>query len=289
MRRLIAILTVLLVANTIFAQWGTGFEYSNLLDDHIIIDTVSNPNNIWQIGVPDKTVFDSAYSGTHVIVTDTLNPYPTNDTSSFIFKYKRPEPLGLNVSVQLNFWFKINSDSLQDFGMVEVSIDNGATWINLMTDDTYDFQWLDPKPILTGNSDGWEHFSLELISLTDLLGYSDTLSYRFTFISDSIQTNKDGWMLDNLSFVDGWLGVEEHSNNDLINIYPNPSSGEISIVRDDKTTRSYQVEIIDISGKTVLEKENISNKLKLNLPNGLYFLKLTDKENIYIKKLIIDK
>jgi hypothetical protein len=293
MKTLFTIFLAIFLGNTAFGQFGEyiiDFDSPNSMNNHIIIDTVSNPNNIWQIGVPSKTVFGSAYSLTHAIVTDTLNPYPVNDTSSFILKHIRPEFLGGNESLQLNFWFQFNADPLTDFGMVEASIDNGITWVNLLTDDiTYELQWLEPKPVLTGNSNGWQHFALELNMLTYNLGYSDTLLYRFTFISDGVQTNKDGWMIDDFQLADWWEGINEYSNNDMIYVYPNPTQGEVSIVNNSEKITDYSLEIIDIGGETVLRKETHANNFRLDLPNGLYFIKLTDKENIYLKKLIIKK
>ncbi len=292
MKRIITIFTALLLANITFAQtdYIIDFDSPYSQNNHIMIDTLSNPNNIWQIGVPDKTVFDSAYSLANAIVTDTINPYPINDTSSFILKHIRQGELGGNESLQLNFWFKMNTDSLTDYGKVEASIDNGTTWINLMTEDTeYDLFWIEPKPILTGNSNGWQHFALELNMLTYELGYSDTLLYKFTFISDNVQTNKDGWIIDNFQLADWWEIIHTNSNSNLINIYPNPSSGEISIVNDSKSTTDYRVEIIEKNGKTVFQGKINSNKLRLNLPNGLYLIKLTNKKETHLKKLIIKK
>ncbi len=43
------------------------------------VDTISNPINIWEIGSPNKTGFDSAYSYPNVIITDRLKPDPAND------------------------------------------------------------------------------------------------------------------------------------------------------------------------------------------------------------------
>lgn len=292
MKTLITIFSFLFIVNSVFGQsdYTIDFDSPNSLNNRIIIDTISNPNNVWQIGVPDKTIFDSAYSLTHAIVTDTINPYPSNDTSSFILKHIRPGDIAGNESLQLNFWFKFNSDTLSDYGMVEASIDNGTTWINLLTEDTtYYFEWIDTKPILTGNSNGWQNFALELHTLTYELGYSDTLLYRFTFISDSVQTNKDGWMIDDFQLADWWEGIKKYNNSDFINIYPNPSDGEISILNQNKISNEYQIEIFDIGGKTVLKEESISNKLSLDLPNGLYLMKLSDNENTYLKKLIIEK
>lgn len=76
MKTLITIFTTLFLANTTFAQWNYFIDFDSPYSEnnHIIIDTVLNPDNIWQIGVPYKTVFDSAYSLTHAIVTGTLTP-----------------------------------------------------------------------------------------------------------------------------------------------------------------------------------------------------------------------
>ena len=42
------------------------------------IDTITFPGNIWQIGMPQKPLFDSVSSNynPNAIITDTLNPYP---------------------------------------------------------------------------------------------------------------------------------------------------------------------------------------------------------------------
>ena len=56
-------------------------SYYNCLIQRDSTDTL----NMWQIGKPHKTVFDSAYSPVNVIVTDTANTYKPNDTSVFMF------------------------------------------------------------------------------------------------------------------------------------------------------------------------------------------------------------
>lgn len=292
MKTLFTLFTILVFTNTTFGQFEyfIDFDSPDSQNNSIIIDYVTNPDNIWQIGIPQKPVFESAYSLTHAIVTDTINSYPINDTSFFILKHVRPGELGGNESLQLNFWFKMNTDSLTDYGKVEASIDNGNIWIDLLTEDiTYGLYWIGSKPVLTGNSNGWQHFALELSSLTYTLGYSDTLLYRFTFISDNEQTNKDGWMLDDFQLADWWEGIDEHNNNDKIILYPNPTHGEVTIINNIKEVCDYSLEIIANSGKTVLKQEIHSNHFILDLPSGFYTMKLNDKENIYLKKFIVKK
>ena len=89
MKKLIILIFILI---TVISYSQSGYWYSFSFDDtchinKIEIDTTSNPNNIWQIGCPNKTEFDSANSFPNCIVTDTANPYPINDTSIFIIKH----------------------------------------------------------------------------------------------------------------------------------------------------------------------------------------------------------
>lgn len=46
------------------------------------IDTTM-PNNLWQIGKPQKPFFSSSHSPSNAIVTDTINSYPINNDSYF--------------------------------------------------------------------------------------------------------------------------------------------------------------------------------------------------------------
>jgi len=46
----------------------------------VVMDSASG---IWQIGPPQKAIFDSAYSLPNALVTDTLNTYPVNQECYF--------------------------------------------------------------------------------------------------------------------------------------------------------------------------------------------------------------
>src|SRR5690606_28661361 len=85
------------------------FDGNDTLTGHRLqIDTGS----IWQIGPPQKSVFDSAATNPNVIVTDTINTYPINDTSSFT--------VGLNTSLvnwaitAIRWTQKLDMDSAAD-------------------------------------------------------------------------------------------------------------------------------------------------------------------------------
>ena len=87
------------------------FEYNPKINEFIKLDT--NNVNIWRIGKPDKSKFNSAYSGNNVIVTDLKKYYPPNIHSSFIMKFfdKYKVPDGYNYKIGIEGFYKIESDS----------------------------------------------------------------------------------------------------------------------------------------------------------------------------------
>ena len=275
-------------------EWRLSFDDTAHLDRVAIDKTL--PNNIWQIGRPRKSFFDSAYSFPNAIITDTINPYPINNISRFIITHYGPffhipnisdNWLG-NTALILDFYFKMNTDSLSDYGMIEVSSNNGKNWINVMSEDSaYHFTWLQPKPVLTGIINKWTHFSVNLNMLPQ--SPYDTILYRFTFISDSIQTNKEGWILDSFLFRDYWEGVENYQSNNLISIYPNPADDFITIHRLNKANKG-SLQIQNCLGEIILSDQNFRNEIipvRL-LHNGIYFVRYFDGQRFFCSKFIVE-
>ena len=135
----------------------SNFEGTVLQTCNLSIDSISNSNNIWQIGQPQKNIFDSASSLPNAIVTDLTNPYSINDTSSFIITHVAGMGFWMGHTFDLSFDYFVDTDSLNDYGIIEFSPDNGATWCNLNDNSTYCFWWngLNNAFFLTGSSNGW--------------------------------------------------------------------------------------------------------------------------------------
>ena len=267
--------------------------------DTLWVDTVNNHNNVWQIGQPNKTIFNSSHSAPNAIVTKLDTFYPTNDTSSFIISHIADMALNAYGIMWINADFKINSDTLSDYGIIEFSPDNGHTWINLMTDTLYLHQnlysWSTPKPVFSGNFTGWQSFS---IAITDHnhyfnISYGDTVLWRFTFISDSVQTFKDGWMLDNIDINDWYENVSENISRDsYAKVYPNPFSSQ-TIIQTNNILKNATLTVYNSFGQQVMQLNKISGQTIIfhrdNLPSGLYFLRLTQDNKIFsLDKLIIE-
>lgn len=72
-----------------------------------------------------------------------------------------------------------------------------------------------------------------------------------------------------------------------IQIFPNPSQGNISILL--KSKERLNMSIIDTQGKVIWRKQSNESlqPLELDLPAGMYFLQINHKKQILTKKLII--
>ncbi len=78
----------------------------------------SDSNNIWQLGKPNKVFFDSAYSGTNAIITDTINSYSVTNHSYFDIKIPSNSWFQLGNRI-ISFKHKFDTDSLKDGGYIE--------------------------------------------------------------------------------------------------------------------------------------------------------------------------
>lgn len=254
--------------------------------ERVFIDTVSNTNNIWQIGLADKAVFDSAICFTKVIVTDTSQPYPINDTSAFIIK-SAVTPGMYYGGRHLYGDYYVQSDSLKDYGKIEFSHDNGLTWVDMLNDTNYanNFKWW-TKPVLSGNSKSCKSFIGDFWDMgsTFNLQIGDTILFRISFISDSIFDNLGGLMFDNLIFSDYVEGMSEIRFKTIkSNIFPNPGSDIFTIDFENPLSNTFELSIYDIRSKLMLKKEGITEKkividTRSFMPDT-YVYKITDWKN----------
>ena len=91
-------------------------------------------------------------------------------------------------------------------------------------------------------------------------------------------------------------GINELSDSKLLELYPNPSTGQFSIRSQSITSGSYDLTIFDALGKLVHSEMGLSvakefqHSLNItNLSNGIYVLHLKNKANGYSKRFIINK
>lgn len=270
-------------------------EFSNLY-----IDTLQL-NNIWQVGKPQKTLFDSAYSKYNAIITDTFNTYPINNTSSFIVKFLRgnenwspnwPGPFPF-----IGFTHKYNTDTILDGGHLEYSIDAGINWLPVQN---YQNNWGpstlgSSDPYFSGTFNQWQQTFVYFFNAENAYtGTIDSILIKFVFTSDGINTAKEGWVIDNIvygSFIGE--GVEEYNDANGINIYPNPNTGEFNIIMNNKQgIINNEINIYNILGEKIYYnpkfKEQTSSQIDLSaFQKGIYFIKIHNKGATHSEKIVV--
>lgn len=261
-------------------EFDTPITDTNVL---YFIDTVNNPNNIWQIGNSHKVFLPGAGK---VLITGTINPYPVNDTSYFNIKIWNHGLLninGENDGFSVDFYYKVDADTQKDFGFFEFSPDNGQTRY-LMNDSIYAYDWwgsgIEWHPF-TGHIGGERGINLVNFGswcINNLPIIEDTIQLRFGFVSDSIFDNREGLMISFIGIYIDALDIEEISIEENFNIYPNPAVSNINIDVKNRE-KKYTLKIYDYVAKEVYTEEISYGNNNLNLSelsNGIYCLVFFD-------------
>lgn len=292
MKNALAIL-IFTINSFCFGQWEMSFSFFDFEDTTnnwlINIPSDSIHSNTWQIGKASKTILNQTISPDNVIITDSIFTYPMNDTSYFEILHLAGYGVIMPHTLLLGGSYFVNSDTLTDFGKIEASIDNRQSWIDLIEDTNVNINsyWYQ-KPTLSGNSNQWINFEVNLAYFFNQLnvGLYDTIYFRFSFVSDSIETYKDGLMFDNIYFNDYAEGINELSAS-YIQIFPNPTSDKISFqTKANLTIKS--LAFFDILGNECYNKKLDQEKeLSLNfLDSGVYFL-IFETDQGSVKQLLV--
>ena len=306
------------ISRSIYSQNDTLIDFENI-NTMIEIDT-SDTNNIWQIGQPSKLDFNSAYSSTKSIITDSINSYPINCNSQFILKInsKYLNHQGIKVS----FWHKYETDSKNDYGTIEYSLNGGINWKTLKdtmyqetgglgywwnSDSANSKSWTENLP-MTGSSSGWilseywwawyipskidcniDDSESNLKNAVEIV--PDSIYFRFLFVSDSIADSKSGWIIDNIKIEEIVITniSDNNKENDII-IFPNPTSELITIqLPVDLSFGTYT--LCNIDGQKLLENKLFDRLIKLKVTEykkGIYFIMFHGKGKPITKTIIIN-
>lgn len=279
-----------------------GLDACDLEDRCTLISIDSTVLYDWQIGIPNKPFFDSAMSKPMAILTDTVKPYSPNTLSRFELKI----PNLAFINMIFGFSHKYQTDTLTDGGYIEISHDNGVTWKNVMlydsvyhpihffTENMYSStdSLIDGNIGFSGKSNNWVHSRIQWIWAFPIKTIPDTIRLRFNFISDSIQTNKAGWMIDDIHISWAWFNsINEHFNDDQVKIFPNPSEGILNFDIDEVVPLPMALTIYDLMGNKCYEQQIFSRSEQISFNptiNGIYGYKLSrDLQTLMVGKIMV--
>ncbi len=301
-------LLLLLGAMAHFISYGQ--EYYQYFDgadtsyyNSLLIEFDTSSTNIWQVGPPQKSIFNSASTLPNALVTDTINFYPPNNSSSFSFGIDSEV---LTWGILAFQWNQKLDLGINDGGIVEFSLDTGNTWQNAFNNPyVYNFYGFDPQNQVVledgtdafgGTDSTWKDvwFCFD----TSWLNYNDSLIVRFTLESDSIDISTDdlneGWLIDNLmAHITFIHTVNEAELKDYMVVSPNPTTGIVNITtkKIDAFHIIERIELINSAGRLVQEWGVSPTKFFLDIsqhPKGMYILKVKTNIQTETFKIILD-
>ena len=82
--------------------------------------------------------------------------------------------------------------------------------------------------------------------------------------------------------------IEENNVENGVNIYPNPANDIVKILNINDLSIN-KIEITDITGRILMSLGNVEEINVSNLPNGQYFIKISDGESTVIRKFSVLK
>lgn len=260
--------------------------------------TLPNPtNNSWEIAFPNKTYFNTGYDGKMAILTDANAYYPNNCNDNFLIT------LPWFAEGMLSFYHKFDTDTLKDGGIIEISYDNGKSWENIIDDTNhintrfiglYEGTITGGEYGFSGKSDGWQYVELywhwaALLKKNLMYDFSST-QIRFRFVSDNNNTNKEGWMIDNIIFR-GYdiTGSVETLEDEEVHIYPNPTHDFIKFTPQQIINNGYALTLFDAQGNRIKFTPLVDGKIDVaDIETGIYFYRLQKENRINTGKIIIN-
>jgi parallel beta-helix repeat protein len=160
----------------------------------LMIDTAST---LWERGVPNGTVINSAHSPDTAWVTGLSSQYTANVEERL---YTSKMSFLMVSGAYLSLWHWVDAESGADGGHIEYTDNDGSTWKVLGTvGDTKGINWYEGLSSAgvgwTNPTNGWTY---AIYDLSDLDNNIQPVQFRFVFNSDGDATVADGWALDDI-------------------------------------------------------------------------------------------
>lgn len=253
----------------------------------------SPTTNCWEIGEPSGDLFDEAYSVSNAVVTKLDSSYPSNNHSWFDIMVFADDDCfeSLNVS----FYQKMNTMNGQDGGYFTVSRDMGKTWCNIIN-DTID-TWRTPvddiyaclynatdtlfngEPGFSGTNDEWELVMFEWFQILVIKEeiHADTMLIRFNFISNSVDKQMEGWMIDDIKIISVDYGgsVADNQSSYNLSLFPNPINDKATLQSKDGKI-IVRIECFNLQGQVMVSEQVHDDSFIFNrgaLSKGSYFIR----------------
>ena len=172
----------------------------------------------------------------------------------------------------------------------EYSLNGGTTWNVLGNNGGLLTNTFTATPMVrlnlpagSGNNDS---FRFRIVSIFDPAG-SDYSPVGYLATPTPSNYGPGGtWRIDNVTFGDGFLAVQQNSISGL-RVYPNPvTDGNLFITSDNNDAK--QVSVFDVLGKQIIKTTVTNQPVNVSaLNSGVYMVKITENGKTATRKLVI--
>lgn len=224
---------------------------------------------------------DSYHSPTHSFA---YAPYPNN--ANYSLTLTTPINMVSTPVCYLNFWNRVSLEANWDYGIVEISSNNGSTWQQISS--------------YTGNNLTWSQQSFDI---TSYVNAGAQVKIRFRLTSDGNTTNQ-GWWVDDIKLTNycrAMVGVSGQTNIPktfaVAQNYPNPFNPSTVIKYQLPRPEMVTIKVYDLLGKEIASLVNERKEPGYyeavfdgsNLASGLYFYKIEAGNFVETKKMMLIK
>jgi len=190
----------------------------------IITDNADNLIN-WNVSQTWNTTNSTYYSASSSITDSPFGDYDDNIDKTITLT--NPIDLTNALTASMSYYAKWEIETGWDYAQIEVSTDNGSSWIPQCGQYTHAGAQENDNPLYDGNQPTWV---LEEIDLSDYI--DETILVRFQIWSDGGVT-RDGFYFDdfNINVVYGTTGIDALTENGafLGQSSPNPTKNNTTI------------------------------------------------------------
>ncbi|NND25048.1 MAG: T9SS type A sorting domain-containing protein [Flavobacteriaceae bacterium] len=236
----------------------------------IALDDLGNDTSNWSTSGWFTTSEDFVSASTSI--TDSPNSNYSSNENSAITLLNAIDLTGL-IDANLTFQAKWNIENNFDYVQIEVSTNNGSSWIpqcgKYTNTGVPNQNGANNEPVYDGVQNDWV---LETIELSDYIDQS--ILIRFRIVSDGV-VEEDGFYFDDLkiNILENNLGIEDFIINNF-KIFPNPTENILNI---QSSLQDYDIEIRNIQGQLILNRSLVQGSMQLDYSkyaSGMYLLNI---------------
>ena len=296
---------ILAFLSTIFSISFAQTQFNDF-ENSVNLDVLIEPGNdtLWQIGPPAKTLFDEARSLPNAILTDSVNTYPIDQSTWFEIELDDNTTYSWPF-IQIGWQYKADMEQGVDGGIIEASYDNGQTYRNIFSDPDFvpeivgSFETdtlFNGEVGITGTTDDWQWMAICWGTYNGTLPIApDFIQIRYTFVSDSTDTQQEGWMMDNFITEIAVVGSTTNRVVQPMKVFPNPTVDALYFELDEINDPNAKIMVYNNAGQLVIKekldlrsmvRQSISTK---NLPAGMYKVLIETEDDTFQASFVKSK